>query len=252
MTFGAILFAALKVLTVLGAPGEFSEPVAAGEEAVLEKAGRLVSAQNGRRAKWERYLGLMGLRESRPSLASVRYSLSVGRRVYSFTVYGRLFIDVRFVRDDEMADLLAVENLFREMHARSPWRGETLRDPWKEPLALCGYEDARFARLDAPIERIVGEFNRTRPERVHELSPRLFKSFVIEETYWRGGDVSEGELKSALSRLAAAGSRKDGAFCGWYVALQNARDADFAERVAARSSHPELFVPVRAWKEKQQ
>ena len=252
MIFCAVLLAALKVLTALGASGEFSEQVAVGEEAVLEKAGRLVSAQNGRRAKWERYLGLMGLRESRPSLASVRYRLSVGRRVYSFTVYGRLFIDIRFVRDDEMADVLAVERLFREMHARSPWRGEALRDPWKEPLTLCGYEDGRFASLDAPIERLVGDFNRTRPERVHELSPRLFKAFVIEESYWRGGEVSEGELKSAMSRLAAAGSRKDGAFCGWYVALQNARDADFAERVAARSSHPELFVPVRAWKEKQQ
>ena len=250
MSAGILLAAALKVLTALGSRGELSEAVAPQEAQVFERAGRIVSAQNGRRAKWNKYLDLMGLRESRPSLAAVRYRLAVGRTVYSFTVYGRLFVDMRFVRDDEMADVLAVEGIFRAMHARSPWRTEALRDPRLEKMTLCGYEDERFARLDAPLARVVDEFNRTRDERVHELSPRFFKSFVIEEYFWKTAGLSEDALRAALKRLAGAGMRGGGGFCGWYGAVHNACGADFAERVTARSSHPEVFVPARAWKEK--
>ncbi|MBQ2628651.1 MAG: hypothetical protein IJG13_03135, partial [Kiritimatiellae bacterium] len=201
MSAGILLAAALKVLTALGSRGELSEAVAPQEAQVFERAGRIVSAQNGRRAKWNKYLDLMGLRESRPSLAAVRYRLAVGRTVYSFTVYGRLFVDMRFVRDDEVAAVLALERIFREMHARSPWRDEALRDPLQERLTLCGYEDERFVRLDGPLARVVDEFNRTRDERVHELSPRFFKSFVVEQSYWSQGGLSEDALRAALKRL---------------------------------------------------
>ena len=117
-------------------------------------------------------------------------------------------------------------------------------------MTLCGYEDERFVRLDGPLARVVDEFNRTRDERVHELSPRFFKSFVVEQSYWNPGGLSENALRAALLRLSGAGKVRGGGFCGWYLAVQNAHGADFAERVAARSSHPEVFVPVRAWKEK--
>ena len=250
MSAGILLAAALKVLTSLGSPGDLSEAVSEQEARVFEKAERIVAAQNARRVKWNRYLDLMGLRESRPSLASVRYRLAVGRRVYSFTVYGRLFADMRFVRDDEIADVLALERVFRAMHARSPWRGETLRDACLEPLALCGCEDKRFASLDGAIGRVVDDFNKTRDERVHELPPRFFKSFVVEETCWSPEAPSEDALRAALKRLADAGRIAGGGFAGWYMAVQNARGADFAERVAARSRHPEVFVPARTWKEK--
>ena len=250
MSAGILLAASLKVLTALGSQGELSEAVAAQETQVFERTGRIVAAQNGRRAKWNRFLELMGLRETRPSLAAVRYRLSVGRTVYSFTVYGRLFVDMRFVRDDEVSAVLALERIFREMHARSPWRDEALIDARLEPLALCGYEDARFVRLDGPLARVVAEFNRTRDERIHELSPRFFKSFVVEQSYWNQGGLSEDALRAALVRLAGAGRTRGGGFCGWYLAVQNAHGADFAERVASRSGHPEVFVPARAWKEK--
>ena len=250
MSAGVLFAASLKVLTALGLQGELSEAVTAQETQVFERTGRIVAAQNGRRAKWNRYLELMGLRESRPSLAAVRYRLAVGRTVYSFNVYGRLFVDMRFVRDNEVSAVLALERIFREMHARSPWRSEALCDPLQERMTLCGYEDERFVRLDGPLARVVDEFNRTRDERVHELSPRFFKSFVVEQSYWNQGGLSEDALRAALKRLAGAGMRKGGGFCGWYLAVQNAHDADFAERVAARSSHPEVFVPARAWKEK--
>ena len=242
MSVGIAMLAVLKVLTALGASGEFAEVVSAENEAVFARAERFVSAQNIRRAKWERHLGLMGLRESRPSLARVRYRLAVGSRVYSFTVYGRLFVDFRFVRDDEVADVLELERLFRGMHARSPWREEKLLDVREEPLALCGYEDERFVRLDETIGRIVDEFNRTRPDGVDNLPPLLFKSFVIEETYWKAGEVDESSLRSALARLKSGG--------GWHAAIMRLHDVDFAGRVIARSSNPEVFVPARAWKEK--
>ena len=244
MIFGAVALAVLKVLTSLGAPGEFAETASAAEEAVFARAERLVSAQNVRRERWGRHLELMGLRESRRSLAPVRYRLAVGRRVYSFTDCGRLFADFRFVRDDEMADVLELERLFREQLSRSPWRGERLRDALGDPLALCGFEDERFARLDGTVSRLVGEFNRTRPEGVQELSPRLFKSFVVEETYWSAEEVAEASLRASLARLAA------GASGGWLAAVARERGADFAGRVASRSCNPEVFVPARAWKEK--
>ena len=251
MSAGFVVLAALKVLTALGSPGEFAEVVSAENEAVFARAERFLSAQNVRRAKWERHLAMMGLRESRPSLAPVRYRLAVGRRVFSFTVYGRLFVDFRFVRGDEMADILELEGIFRGLHARSPWRGERLRDAREEPLALCGFEDERFARLDEAVERLVGEFNRARQPGVQELPPRLFKSFVVEETYWSAEEVSEESLRSMLGRLASAGGCADGgAFRGWHATVARLHGADFAGRVVARGFNKEVFVPARAWKEK--
>ena len=61
MSSGILLAAALKVLTALGSQGELSEAVTAKDAQVFERAGRIVAAQNGRRAKWSRYLDLMGL-----------------------------------------------------------------------------------------------------------------------------------------------------------------------------------------------
>ena len=247
---GLVLLAALKTLTVMGAEGDFSEEISRPETEVFERADRILAAQNTRRAKWDRYLGLMGQRESRLSLASVRYRVAAGRKVYSFTVYGRLFVDGRFVRDDEIEDVLALERIFRAFLSRSQWKGDSLRKIDSESMALRGFEDERFERLDAPIGRIVAEFNEKRAEGIHELSPRLFKSFVVELAYWRDGAFSEDEMRGELARLTAAGMRPDGGgFNGWTAAIHSAHGADFAERVVSRADNPEVFVPVVVWKE---
>lgn len=246
---GLALIAVLKTLTVLGSAESYAEESAPQEAAVFARADRILAAQNGRRAKWERYLGLMGRRESRPSLASVRYRLAVGRKVYSFTTGGRLFADGRFVRDDEVADVLEIERIFRETLSRSPWKGDKLRVARDAAMELRGFEDARFARLDGPIERVVGEFNARRKAAAHGLSPVLFKSFVVEESYWQDGEPSEDELRAALARLCAAGTDGKGRFLGWNIALRNLHDADFAQRVVSRADNPEAFVPAAIWKE---
>ena len=246
---GLALLAVLKTLTVLGSAESYAEEASPQEAAVFARADRMLSAQNGRRAKWERFLSLMGRRESRPSLAAVRYRLAVGRKVYSFATNGRLFADGRFVRDDEVADVLEIERIFRETLARSPWKGDRLRAARADSMSLRGFEDARFERLDGPIAKIVGEFNARRKSASHELPPILFKSFVVEETYWRDGEPSEDELRAALARLCAAGTGGDGAFLGWSVAMRNAHDVDFAQRVVSRADNPEMFVPATIWKE---
>ena len=247
---GLLLLAALKTLTVLGAEGSFSEEIPTPEAEVFERADRILAAQNTRRAKWDRYLALMGQRESRLSLAAVRYRLAVGRRVYSFTVYGRLFVDGRLVRDDEIEDVLALERIFRSFLSRSQWKGNALRKIGSESMALRGFEDERFARLDGAVARVVAEFNARRAEVVHELRPRLFKSFLVELTYWRDGALSEDEMRGELARLTAAGMRPDGGgFGGWTAAMQSVHGADFAERVVSRADNPEVFVPVIVWKE---
>ena len=247
---GILLAAALKTLTVLGAEGSYSEEISPVESEVFARADGILAAQNSRRAKWDRYLELMGQRESRLSLASVRYRVAAGRRVYSFTVYGRLFVDGRFVRDDEIEDVLALERIFRGFLSRSKWKGEALQTIEAGSMALRGFEDERFTRLDGAIERIAAAFNEKRAECVHELRPRLFKSFVVELWYWRDGAISEDELRAELARLVAAGMSSDGGgFGGWSAALQAAHGADFAERVVARADDPQVFVPVKVWKE---
>ena len=246
---GLVLLAAIKTLTVLGAECSFSGESSPVQAEVVERAHKILAAQNTRRAKWDRYLALMGQRESRLSLESVRYRVAAGRKVYSFTVYGRLFVDGRFVRDDEIEDVLALERIFRAFLAHSTWKNEALKVISAESMLLRGFEDKRFARLDDAITRIAAEFNAKRREGVHELKPRLFKSFVVELWYWREDPVSEDVLRAELARLVAAGMCKDGSFGGWHAALQSAHGADFAERVVARADDPQVFVPVKVWKE---
>ena len=248
---GLAILAVVKTLTVMGGDGSFSEEATPAETAVFERADSILAAQNGRRAKWEHYLKLMGQRESRPSLSAVRYRLSVGKRIYSFTVYGRLFVDGRYVRDDELADVLALERIFHEMRSRSVWKGEAIRNGRSEPLALRGFEDRRFLELDGSIAKIVAAFNAKRAAAVHKLPARLFKSFIVEETYWRDGKTSDDELRASLARLVAAGMRDDGkGFLGWHTAINRLHGADFAERVVSRADNPEIFVPAMMWKEK--
>ena len=248
---GLAILAVVKTLTVLGAEGSFSEEATPAETAAFERADSILAAQNGRRAKWERYLELMGQRESHPSLAAVRYHLSAGKSTYSFTVYGRLFVDGRYVRDDEIKDVLELERIFREMHSRSAWKDDAIRDGRAEPLALRGFEDERFTKLDGAVAKIAAEFNAKRAPFVHELPARLFKSFIVEETYWRDGKTSEDEVRASLARLVAAGMRNDGkGFFGWHSAINRLHGADFAERVVSRADKPEIFVPAMMWKEK--
>ena len=248
---GLAIFAVVKTLTVLGGGESFSEEALPTEVSVFERADSILAAQNGRRAKWERYLELMGQRESRPSISAVRYRLSAGKRIYSFTIYGRLFADGRYVRDNEIGAILKLEQIFREMHSRSAWKDEKLHDFRAEPLALRGFEDQRFLELDTAIEKTVAEFNSKRMSAVHELSARLFKSFIVEEAYWRSDKVSEDEIRAELARLVAAGMRPDGkSFRGWHAAIQTIHGADFAERVVSRADNPEIFTPAMMWKEK--
>jgi hypothetical protein len=248
---GLAIFAVVKTLTVLGGGESFSEEALPTEVSVFERADSILAAQNGRRAKWERYLELTGQRESRPSISAVRYRLSAGKRIYSFTIYGRLFADGRYVRDDEIGAILELEKIFREMHSRSAWNGEKLRDFRAEPLALRGFEEPRFLELDAAIKKTVAEFNSKRMPTVHELSSRLFKSFIVEETYWRSDKVSEDDIRAGLARLVAAGMRPNGkSFRGWHAAIQAIHGADFAERVVSRADNPEIFTPAMIWKEK--
>ena len=250
---GLVMLAVMKTLTAIGAEGSYAEEATPAEVRILERADAIIAAQNGRRAKWEKYLNLMGQRESRPSVAPVRYRMTDGKRVYSFTIYGRLFVDGRFVRDDEIADVLALERMFREMRSRSAWNGEAIRDGRAETLALRGFEDPRFLALDAPLAQIVAEFNAKRSPVQHDLPARLFKSFVIEETYWLDGAVSADWMRATLARLVAAGMKSDGSgFVGWMHAMQAVHDADFAGRVVSRADNPEVFVPAKIWKEKKQ
>ena len=246
---GLLLLAAIKTLTVLGSEGSFSEEIPAPEAEVFERADRILAAQNSRRAKWDHYLDLMGQRESRLSLAAVRYRVAAGRRVYSFTVYGRLFVDGRFVRDDEIEDVLELERIFRSFLSRSQWKDTALKRIDSRSMTLRGFEDERFERLDVLIERVAAEFNAKRAAGVYELGPRLFKSFIVELWYWRDGVFSEDEIRGELARLTAAGMRPGGGFNGWTAAMQSAHGADFAERVVSRADNPEVFVPVIIWKE---
>ena len=272
MLAATVLFAAaLKMLAPfspaswsnVALPEKFEETATAAEEAVFAQVDVVVDASRRRSELWMRYVGLMQGRESQPSTASVRFRMSVGRRIYLFTDMGRLFLDGRFVKGDETQALLAVERVFAATFARSPYaRLVKLRtDPAGRAVdtpsgamfvpAFHGFEDARYQRLDSEIARVASESSAA--GRV--LPPALLKSLLVEMRCWDfdSPELDEAHVRSVAHELSSA---VEGGFSGWELSLASLIGrriganagrrycVDFAARVTARASNPDEFVPV--------
>ena len=137
----------------------------------------------------------MGRSDSAMSLSGAVETLDVlGNRFY-FDADGDLWYDDRFVRPDERWAMEAVSRFFRKHFmdkSGAPVRVARPRRGASELPVFRGYEDARYQEYDELILKYVADFNASRgdwaaatPEqaaRIHDLSPALVKSQMIQET----------------------------------------------------------------------
>ena len=137
-----------------------------------------------------------------PPCAAQRYTIDAGGcGKFLFDGVGEFYIDRRFVTDDEMKTVHAIERWFGK------WFGGALPKPRKGAVAgvsgavanvpvFRGFEDARYQMHDALIARMVGDFNAhkaawcggtaAQAAKIRDLTPALVKSQMIEETGGNG------------------------------------------------------------------
>ena len=252
-------------------PPRFETQASSADLAAFARVDAVVASSRRRHDLWNRYLELMHMRESQPCTASVRFRMSVGGRIYLFTDRGRLFLDGRFVKEDEVPALLAAEDAFLRTLSASPY-GKVFKVRAEAPFAeidasvgtirvpgFHGFEDARYQRHDAAIARVSAETERTdRP-----LPAAILKSLLVETRCWDfdSRDVDESYVRAVARELAGFAEEP---FSGWEPALmafagRNSEAevgrryrADFAARVVSRAINADAFVPAVGRTSKQQ
>lgn len=140
-------------------------------------------------------LAKRGVAEVPPSKADVRYTINtagLGRLL--FDGRGELYVDRRFVTDEEMKTVHAIEALLAKWFPdRIPRKVLPRRVAGVAGLPVFrGFEDARYQRHDALIARLTAAFNADKAgwcgatpaqaARIPDLSPAAVKSHMIEET----------------------------------------------------------------------
>ena len=135
-----------------------------------------------------------------PACGSERYNIdvpSIGG--FSFDAWGEVYIDRRFVTDEEMETVRKIEAWIKKWFPKTAWtRGKKPRvHAGAAGLPVFrGFEDARYQEHDALIARLVGEFNADKrgwtggtaeqAAKVADLAPALVKAHMIEETGGNG------------------------------------------------------------------
>ena len=154
-----------------------------------------------------------GIAEVEPSRAAVRYSIdTAGVGSFLFDDWGELYIDRRFVTDEEMKTVHRIEAFIAKWF---PKVGEAKkkRRPRKasggEGLPVFrGFEDARYQVHDALISRLVADFNANKakwcggtPEqavKIKDVTAAMVKSHMIEES---GGNGPRSKAAWAVDPL---------------------------------------------------
>ena len=246
-----LLLAAIKVLAPMPGSGSQVEEATPADLAVFAAADRTLANAAARQALWRDYLRLMGEDESAPAPSAMAFSLRSGASGYVFNVYGELSFDGRFVLEDELPSLVALERLFRDMLGRSRWKDRRFLAAGGG-LLFRGFEDPRFAAWDdAVLAACAGS----------DLPPRILKSVLLETGFAAYGrrPADPAAIAAVVKALAEAGT-ENGRFVGWYRTLARYRGRiapaeagthhcdDFAGRVMSRDANGEIFVPVLTWK----
>jgi len=135
-----------------------------------------------------------------PPCAAQRYTVDMGGLAngFSFDEWGEFYIDRRFVSADEMKVVHQIESWIKRYF---PSKVTKVRVPRTKTGTLGvpvfrGFEDARYQRHDALIQRLVDEFNANKAlwcggtaaqaAKIRDLSPALVKALMIEETGGNG------------------------------------------------------------------
>ena len=196
---------------------------------LIRDALRISAAAETRRLKHEAELAARGIAEEPASREAVRYSVDThGLGDLLFDDWGELYIDRRFLTDEEMKRVKEIE-AFAWKHLIEPLRcakvlpGKSGRPaPAKKPVKRAprarageaglpvfrGFEDARYQQYDALIARMVKDFNANKAKwcggnpdqaaKIADITAALVKSHMIEES---GGNGPRSKAAWAVDPL---------------------------------------------------
>ena len=201
--FWAVLGAALFAGVVQAEPIALELDPAALAEAVPLALKALEIWQNAE-AREEAHaakLAARGIAEVPASTAAERYTIDVGGLGdFTFDDWGELYIDRRFVTDEEMKTVHAIEAWLAK-YITQQGKKSVVRPPRKHAGAqglpiFRGFEDARYQKHDALIAKLVAAFNANKAAwcggsveqaaKIAELTPALVKAHMIEESGGNG------------------------------------------------------------------
>ena len=207
LLLSVVLFCTLvSGAAVVVAPGPFArgtpvsvDPRAVAEALPLTIAGALVSHDTLlRAARHAADLRRKGIAEVPPS-ENARYVLdTAGLGEVVFNDRGELYIDRRFVSDEDMKTVRAIERWIAKWFPRQTDKRRVARQHAGGAglPVFCGFEEARYQRHDALIARLVADFNADKAawcggtaaqaRRIADLTPALVKAHMIEESGGNG------------------------------------------------------------------
>ena len=217
MTYRAAIAAALAIWTscaVAAPPGGVR--VSVYPQAVLEllplamDAAEVFSRASEREAKHVAELKRRGVAEVPPS-GGQRYVVNTaGLGDFAFDDRGEIYIDRRFVTDEEMKTVRAVEQwIARWFPSQTKKKSIPRKSTGASGLPVFrGFEDARYQMHDEVIARLVAEFNRDKARscggtasqavEIPNLSSALVKAHMIEES---GGNGPRSKAAWAVDPL---------------------------------------------------
>ena len=135
-----------------------------------------------------------------PACGTQRYTVDTAGllKEFVFDEWGEFYIDKRFVTDEEMKVVKAIEAWIRKWFpAKAAKKRVTVLPSGKTGVPVFrGFEDERYQQHDALIVRLVDEFNAgkaeacggtsSQAEKVSDLTPALVKAHMIEESGGNG------------------------------------------------------------------
>lgn len=203
MPMRLVLTASVALWTLAALPAQrlTLDPTAIMEAIPLVQQALAIDARaRAREAKHAAELAKRGIAEVPPSKADVRYNIDTGG-IGSFLFDGRgeLYIDRRFVTDEEMKVVHAIERWIAKYFPADQKR----RKPKPRAQAggaglpvFRGFEDARYQKHDALIAKMTAAFNADKagwcggtPEqaaKIATLTPAMVKAHMIEESGGNG------------------------------------------------------------------
>lgn len=126
-------------------------------------------------------------------IAGVAEQLGLGR--IEFNDFGQIYVDRRFVTDEEMKVVNAIEEWIRRNFPNEVRPRQKKIETSSVPV-FRGFEDSRYQEHDALIVRLVNEFNADKAKacggstaqaaKIADLTPALVKSHMIEESGGNG------------------------------------------------------------------
>ena len=147
-----------------------------------------------------------------PACGTQRYTVDTAGllKEFVFDEWGEFYIDKRFVTDEEMKVVKAIEAWIRKWFpAKAAKKRVSVLPSGKTGVPVFrGFEDERYQRHDALIVRLVDEFNAgkaeacggtaSQTEKISDLTPALVKAHMIEES---GGNGPSSKAAWAVDPL---------------------------------------------------